>query len=129
MSTKTTTQKSTEQFEGLFVEPARAYGSLTLEYYEKLMAAQMDAARAYADLSLAQARAWIDVRDADDLKKVLEGQQKAAQDLSERFKSDAEKVNALGQDFLQKSQKLVEQSLKSATDEAKTAVAKTADTK
>ncbi|QTF92083.1 phasin family protein [Halomonas sp. BM-2019] len=124
MSTKTATQKSTEQFEGLFVEPARAYGSLALEYYEKLMAAQLDAARAYADLGLAQARAWVDVRDADGLKQVLEGQQKAAQELGERLKADAEAVNALGQDFLQKSQKLVEESLKSASAEAKSAGAK-----
>lgn len=115
MPTKATTQKSTEQFEGHFVEPARAYGSLTLEYCEKLMAARMDAARTYADLGLAQARAWIDVRDADGLKKVLDGQQKAAQDLGERIRADAERVNALGQEFVQKSQKLAEESMKSAT--------------
>lgn len=115
MPTKATTQKSAEQFEGLFVEPARAYGSLTLEYYEKLMATQVEAARAYADLGLAQARAWIDVRDADGLKKVLDGQQQVARDLGERFRADAEKVNALGQDFVQKSQALAEKSMKSAT--------------
>ncbi|MFB9147571.1 phasin family protein [Halomonas alkalicola] len=117
--TKATTQKATEQFEGLFVAPARAYGSLTLEYYEKLMAAQMEAARTYTDLGLAQARAWVDARDVEGFKKTMEGQQKAAQDLGERMKADAEKVNALGQDFLQKSQKLVEESMKSATAAAK----------
>ncbi|MFW6346879.1 MAG: phasin family protein [Halomonas sp.] len=119
MSTKATTQKTTEQFEGLFVEPARAYGSLTLEYTEKLLGAQLDAARRYTDLGLAQLRAWIDVRDADGLKQLMDGQQKAAQDLGERMKSDAEVVNALGQDFLQKSQKLVEESMKSVNAAAK----------
>ncbi|MDN3521658.1 phasin family protein [Halomonas ramblicola] len=115
MSTKATTQKATEQFEGVFVEPARAYGSLTLEFYEKLFGAQLDAARRYTDLSLAQARAWIDVRDADGFKKAVEGQQKAAQDLGEQVKADVEKVSGLGQDYLQKGQKLVEESLKAAS--------------
>ncbi|MGJ7457692.1 phasin family protein [Halomonas sp. MA07-2] len=117
--TKATTQTATEKFEGLLVEPARAYGSLTLEYYEKLMAAQLEATRRYADFSLAQARAWIDVHDAEGLKKVMEDQQKVAQDLGDHLKSDAEKLSELGQDYLQKSQKLVEESMKSATAAAK----------
>lgn len=116
---KATTEKATEQFEGQFVEPARAYGALTLEYTEKVVAAQIDAARAYTDLGIAQARAWVDVRDAEGFKKVIEGQQKAAQDLGERFKGDSEKLGTLGQEFLQKSQKLVEESMKSATSAAK----------
>ncbi len=115
MSTKAATQKTTEQFEDILVQPARAYGSLTLEFYEKLLNAQLDAARSYTEFSMGQARAWIDVRDAEDLKKVVEGQQKAIQDMGERIKADTDKVNALGQDFLQKSQKLVEESVKSAT--------------
>jgi len=114
MSTKATTQQATEQFEGIFVEPARAYGSLTLEYTEKLFGAQLDAARRYSDLSLAQARAWLEVRDADGLKKVVEGQQKAAQDLGEHVKADVEALSTLNQDYLQKGQKLVEDSLKAA---------------
>jgi len=119
MSTKATTRKTTEQFEGLFVEPARAYGSLTLEYYEKLLGAQLDAARSYTDLGLAQARAWIEVRDVEGFNKALEGQQKAAQQLNEQLKGDAETLSGLGQEYLQKSQKLVEESMKSATAAAK----------
>ncbi|MFP4136728.1 MAG: phasin family protein [Halomonas sp.] len=112
MTTKATQQKATDQFEGLFVEPARAYGSLALEYTEKLVGAQLDAARRYTDLSLAQARTWIAVRDADGFKQAFEGQQKAAQDLGDHVKSDVEKFSTLNQDYLQKGQKLVEESLK-----------------
>lgn len=112
MSTKATQQKATEQFEGIFVEPARAYGSLALEYTEKLVGAQLDAARRYSDLSLAQARTWIAVRDADGFKQAFEGQQKAAQDLGDNVKADVEKLSTLNQDYLQKGQKLVEESLK-----------------
>ncbi|MCH4562104.1 phasin family protein [Halomonas sp. EGI 63088] len=112
---KATTEKATEQFQSVFVEPARAYGSLTLEYSEKLLSAQFDAVRAFTDLGLAQVRSWLDVKDPESFKKVLEGQQKAAQDMGERFKGDAEKVVALSQEYLQKGQKLVEDSVKSAT--------------
>lgn len=114
MSTKATQQKATEQFEGIFVEPARAYGSLTLEYTEKLFGAQLDAVRRYTDLGLAQARTWIEVRDADGFKQAFEGQQKAAQDLGEKVKADMETLSTLNQDYLQKGQKLVEESLKAA---------------
>ncbi|MFN2330280.1 MAG: phasin family protein [Halomonas sp.] len=117
--TKAITKKATDTFEGLLAEPARAYGSLTLEYYEKLMAAQLEATRRYADFGLAQARAWIDVRDAEGLKKVMEDQQKVAQDLGDHLKADAEKLSELSQDYLQKSQKLVEESMKSVTEAAK----------
>ena len=102
-----TQDKATQQFESLFIAPARAYGSLTLEYYEKLLSAQMEAFRSYSDLSLAQARAWIDVKDSDSLKQVLETQQKAAKELGE--------VVDLSQEFLQKGQQLAEQNVKAAS--------------
>ncbi|MCE9663109.1 phasin family protein [Halomonas sp. M5N1S17] len=112
-TTEQATEQATQQFESLFVAPARAYGSLTLEYYEKLMAAQLDAFRTYSDLSLAQARAWIDVKDAEGLKQVVADQQKAVQDLGERLQGDTQKVVTLSQEFLQKGQKLAEENVKS----------------
>ncbi|MFY0989903.1 phasin family protein [Halomonas sp. C05BenzN] len=112
---KATTEKATEQFQSVFIEPARAYGSLALEYSEKLLSAQFDSARAFADMGLAQTRSWLDAKDPESLKQVMEGQQKAAQQMGERFKGDAEKVAALSQEYVQKGQKLVEESVKSAT--------------
>lgn len=110
-----TQDKATQQFESLFIAPARAYGSLALEYYEKLLSAQMEAFRSYSDLSLAQARAWIDVKDSDSLKQVLETQQKAAKELGERLQGDTKKVVDLSQEFLQKGQQLAEQNVKAAS--------------
>ena len=110
-----TQDKATQQFESLFIAPARAYGSLTLEYYEKLLSAQMEAFRSYSDLSLAQARAWIDVKDSDSLKQVLETQQKAAKELGERLQGYTKKVVDLSQEFLQKGQQLAEQNVKAAS--------------
>lgn len=110
-----TIDQTTQQFQTSIVEPARAFGSLTLEFYEKLLSAQFDAVRALADMSLAQSRTWLDVKDAESLKKVVESQQKAVQDMGERFKGDADKVTTLGQEYLQKGQKLAEESIKSAS--------------
>ncbi len=47
----------------------RSYTLAALNYYEQLVGAQMDAARAYSDMTIAQARTWLDVKDADSFKK------------------------------------------------------------
>ncbi|EPC00993.1 hypothetical protein L861_10500 [Litchfieldella anticariensis FP35 = DSM 16096] len=110
-----TLDQATQQFESLFFAPARSYAALSLDYTEKLLAAQFDAVKAYSDVSLSQARAALDIKDAEGLRSYVEGQQKAAQDLSERLKDDAEKVVAMNQEFVQKSQKLAEDNLKAAS--------------
>ncbi|MGQ7248936.1 phasin family protein [Halomonas sp. V046] len=109
---------NTEQFENTFFGPARAYANLSMDFAEKLANAQLDAAKAYTDTGLAQARAFATVKDAEGLRSYMEGQQKVAKDLTERLKGDAEKVVALQQDFVSKSQKLTEENVKQATDTA-----------
>lgn len=112
------TKQFTEQFESMFFGPARAYAALSVDYTEKLVNAQLDAGKAYTDTGLAQLRSLMNVKDAEGLKSYMEGQQKVAKDLTERFKGDAEKVVSLQQDFVQQSQKLTEESVKQATDTA-----------
>lgn len=111
----------TAQFESLFVAPARAFAALSVEYSEKLISAQLEAAKAYVDTNLAQFRSLVEVKDAEGLKSYLESQQLVAKELSERVKGDAEKVVALQQEFVQESQKLTESSVKQATEAAKEA--------
>lgn len=62
-------EKTSQQFESVFVSPMRSYTLAALNYYEQLVGAQMDAARAYSDMTIAQARTWLDVKDADSFKK------------------------------------------------------------
>ncbi|QJQ95887.1 MULTISPECIES: phasin family protein [Halomonadaceae] len=109
------TDQATKQFESMFFGPARAYAALSLDYTEKLMATQYEAFKAYTDVSMGQARAMLDIKDAEGLRTYVEGQQKVAKDLSERVKGDAEKVVAINQDFVQKGQKLAEENMKSAS--------------
>jgi len=109
------------QFEKLFVGPARTYASLLVDHTEQLVKTQLEATKAYADVGLKQYRAALDIKDQKDLQSYVEGQQKLAQELGERVKGDAEKVVNLNQEFVQKAQKVAEDTTKSA---AKTARAK-----
>lgn len=105
-------------FERLVAAPYRSYADLVLEYCQKLSAAQNDAIRAGTDLGMAQARTWLEARDIESFKLVVESQQKASQDVSERFKGDADRIVALSREYAQKGQQLVQKNLKSLTANA-----------
>ena len=113
------TEKTNQQFDSVFVSPMRSYTLAALDYYEQLVGAQIDAARAYTDMTIAQARTWLDVKDADSFKKAMESQQKTAADLMERMKGDSEKVTSISQSFMQDSQKMAEETTKKAVETAK----------
>lgn len=108
------TNEMTQQFDNLFMAPVRAYMTLSIDYSEKLLNAQLDANKAYVDTGIAQVRQLMSVKDADGLRSYMESQQKVAKDLAERVKGDADKVVSLQQDFLQKSQQLTEENVKQA---------------
>ncbi len=112
-------EKTSQQFESVFVSPMRSYTLAALNYYEQLVGSQMDAARAYSDMTIAQAHTWLDVKDADSFKKAMESQQKTATDLMERMKGDSEKVTSISQSFMQDSQKMAEETTKKAVETAK----------
>lgn len=111
-----TKQFDTAQIESLFFAPARAFAALSVDFTEKLVSAQLDAAKAYADVNLAQLRRLVEVKDVEGLKGYLDGQQQVAKELTERLKGDADKVVALQQDFVEQSQKLTEGSVKQAQE-------------
>ena len=115
-----TKQFDTAQFASMFA-PARAFAALSVDVTEKLANAQFEAARAYTDTSLAQLRSLVEVKDAEGLKSYMEGQQKVANELTERMKGDAEKVVALQKEFAEESQKLTESNVKQAQESAKEA--------
>lgn len=107
----------TQQLDSVFFAPARAFAALSVDYTEKLVNAQFDAAQAYTDTSLAQLRKLLEVKDAEGLRAYVEDQQQVAQELTERLKGDADKVVSLQQDFVSESQKLTEGSVKQAQEE------------
>ncbi|WP_416137064.1 phasin family protein [Halomonas sp. HK25] len=121
-------QFDTAQLESLFFAPARAFAALSVDYSEKLINAQLEATKAYADTSVAQLRSLVEVKDAEGLKSYMEGQQQVAKELTERLKGDAEKVVALQQEFAQESQKLTESSVKQAQDSAQASAKEASET-
>ncbi|MGY2462635.1 phasin family protein [Vreelandella sulfidaeris] len=108
------TNEMTQQFDNMFMAPARAYMALSVDYTEKMINAQMDASKAYFDTGVAQMRQVMNVKDAEGLRSYMESQQKVAKELAERAKGDADKVVSLQQDFIQKSQKITEDNVKQA---------------
>ena len=108
------TNEMTQQFDNMFMAPARAFIALSVDYTEKMINAQMDASKAYTDTGIAQMRQMMNVKDAEGLRSYMESQQNVAKELAERAKGDADKVVSLQQDFIQKSQKLTEENVKQA---------------
>ncbi|MDN7133663.1 phasin family protein [Halomonas sp. MC140] len=108
------TNEMNQQFDNIFMAPARAFMALSVDYTEKMINAQMDASKAYTDTGIAQMRQMMNVKDAEGLRSYMESQQNIAKELAERAKGDADKVVSLQQDFMQKSQKLTEDNVKQA---------------
>lgn len=106
---KDISSKFAEQFEEMMTSPMRGIGAMNLDFTEKMVNAQLESARAMADLGLSQARVWLEVKDADSFKKAVESQQKAAQEAGERLKQDSEMLMSLSQDFVQQGQKMTEE--------------------
>ncbi|MBD3896096.1 phasin family protein [Halomonas sp. ML-15] len=100
------TDRAKQQFDSSMVEPVRAYGSLTTDYYEKLFSTQFDAVRAFADTSLAQSRSWLEVRDSESFQQVVEEQQHSIREMGERLKADTDKISSLSQEYLKETQQL-----------------------
>lgn len=108
----------TEQLEKLFTAPARAYTKLAMAYVERMIEAQIDTVQSYSAIGIQQARAALDIKDSQSFQHYAESQQAVAQDLSNRFKADAEKVAAMNQDLVNETQKLMESNVNAASEAA-----------
>ncbi|MDR9480500.1 MAG: phasin family protein [Spiribacter sp.] len=116
--------KYTEQAEKMFMAPTRDYAKLAMDYAEKMIDAQMTAARTYSEIGLSQARAALEIKDTNALQAYAEEQQKIAKDLTERVKGDAEKVVEMNQEFVNEARKIVEDNVKTASETATAAQSK-----
>lgn len=110
--------KYIEQAEKLMMSPSRSYAKLAVDYAEKMANAQMEAAKAYADLGMSRARAALDIKDVEALKAYADEQQAVAKDVSERVRSDVEKVGGMNQHFADEARRLVESSVEVASETA-----------
>lgn len=118
MSTNDPVNQVQQQIDATVAAPARSFASLMLDHVEQLASLQFEAAKAYADAGVQQARAALEIKDTDALQQYAEKQKAVAKDLGERVKADGEKVVALNQDFANEARKLVESSAQSASETA-----------
>ncbi|RUR30509.1 phasin family protein [Vreelandella nanhaiensis] len=108
------TNEMNQQFDNVFMAPARAYAALTIDYAERMLNAQMEASQAYTDAGIQQLRQLSSIKDPQELRHYMEGQQQVVRQMAERVKDDADKVVSLQRDYFQKSQKLTQESVKQA---------------
>lgn len=128
MSNETITQMQ-KQFDSTFAAPARDYFNAALDHFEQILGLQFDAAKAYVETGVQQARAALEIKDPTDLNAYVANQQRVYQELGERMKGSAEKVVYLNQAFAEKTQKAAEanvQTVSKAAQEGTKKVAKTA---
>lgn len=128
MSTQNLNQY-TEQFDKYVTGPARAFASLAVDHAETVFNAQVEATKAYTDIGLKQFRAALNIREPQELQAYVQDQQQVARELSERVKSDAEKLVSLNQTFIDKARKLSEDNVQSVSKAAEGAVKKAASAK
>lgn len=85
---------------GLGFEPARKAAALGVDHLEKVIGLQLEAAQAYAELAVGEARAALEIKDANDFQSYLKHQQDLAKTVNDRVKGDTEKVMKLNQGFV-----------------------------
>lgn len=89
---------------------ASSYASLVLDHFEQLANLQFEAAKAYADTSVQQARTALEVKDSSDVGAYMENQQTVAKEMSERFRDDMGRLVSLNLAFAQNAQQVAQDS-------------------
>ena len=89
----------TEQFDTFFGAPVRAFAELAVSHQEALVQNQVEAVKAYTDLTMRQVRTALQIKAPEDVQGYFQGQQDVVKELSERVRGDAEKVVSLNRKF------------------------------
>ncbi|GEM_PF-1774260 len=113
-----------EQFEKGVFGPMRNFFATATDHAEKIAGIQVEAAKAYTDISFKNAREILEIRDAEALKTYVGKQPEVAKEFGERVKADAEKVTAANQDFVEKAQKVTQDGVASVQKAAEEGVEK-----
>jgi len=99
---------SNERFASLFA-PAKKFNTLAVSNLEKLAQFHLDAAKTYADLSIEQLRAALQVTDVKSLQEFVSNQQKVAKTIGEKLSQDAATLADLNKQFAAEVQKLAQE--------------------
>lgn len=112
--------KTSAQFE-TWAAPARKFNNLLVDHLAKVSDYQMEAAKAYTDLSVEQLRAMTKISDAKDLQDFVSNQTKVIKTMSEKLGQDANTLAGFGKDLTAELQKLAQENVAAANKTAKAA--------
>lgn len=121
-----------EQFEKGVFGPMRNFVATATDHAEKIAGIQVEAAKAYTDITFKNAREVLEIRDTEGLKNYVGKQPEVAKEFGERVKADAEKLTAANQAFVENTQKVTQDSVatvQKAAEESVEKVQKTAGAK
>ncbi len=98
-----------------YMGPARKVSSLVIEHFSRVSEFQLEAFKAYSDLSVEQLRAVSRVTDAESLQDFLNDQTRIARTVSEKLNSDASTLAGFGKDLTDELQKLTQENVAAAS--------------
>lgn len=124
-----TVQQLNEQFEKSVFGPMRSFIAAATDHAEQVAGIQVEAAKAYTDITFKNARSALEIRDSEGFKNYVGKQTEVAKEFGERAKSDAEKLTAANQSFFENAQKVTQDSVKQAQKAAEEGVQKAASAK
>lgn len=119
-----TMNQFSEQFEKGFFGPMRNFFATATDHAEKIAGIQVEAAKAYTDMTFKNMREVLEIRDSEGLKNYVSKQPEVAKEVSERVKADAEKLTAANQAFVESAQKVTQDSVSTAQKAAEETVEK-----
>ncbi len=104
-----------------FIAPSRKVSGLYVDYFAKLTAYHLEAAKTYSDLSVEQLRSLSKVTDVKSLQSFVDSQTKTAKTVSEKLSQDANTLAGLSKDFGAELQKLAQENVTAFGKAAKAA--------
>ena len=111
------TTKNLPEVDKLF-EPMRAFNKLALESAAKAVEMNLDVARRYTDLALANAREMVEIKDPAALQAYVAKQPEAMKSFAVSARADAEAAVKLSVSYFEAAGKLVTDSAKEASKKA-----------
>ena len=93
------------------VATTKEISKITLDYFEKLVNLQFNAARNYADVAVTNTQAALEVKDLDGAKAYLKKQSEVASGVLEYIAKDSNEAITAGRGYAENLQSLVKKSV------------------
>ena len=102
--------------------PTKAFAALAIEKSESLIALNTALLNKYSAMTIANAKAAMEIKDADAAKAYFTAQSEKAKEMMDDLVADSKAVAQISQDYTAEVQKLVTATSKDAVEAVKTAV-------